>query len=142
MPEQHKAFQRLSTWVKPGGALLLRIPVFPNAAWDEFGVHWFQLDAPRHFYLHSIDSLNLVAAKAGFEAVKVTYDSKGSQFWGSEQYKQGITHREPKSHAESPNDSIFTTEQLHEYDRKSLAANQARHGDSACFLFRKTPSTP
>ncbi len=140
MPDQHQAFKRLSTWVKPGGALLLRIPVFPNAAWDEFGVHWFQLDAPRHFYLHSIDSLNLVAAKAGFEAVSVTFDSKGSQFWGSEQYKQGITHREPKSHAESPNDSIFTSEQLHEYDRKSQAANQAGHGDSACFLFRKIQS--
>jgi SAM-dependent methyltransferase len=140
MPDQHQAFKRLSTWVKPGGKLLLRIPVFPNAAWDEYGVDWFQLDAPRHFYLHSVESLRLVAAKAGFEEVSINFDSKGSQFWGSEQYKQGIPHRSPGSHAESPNDSIFSAEQLREYDRKSQKANREQHGDSACFLFEKKHS--
>ena len=137
MPDQHSAFKRLAGWVKPGGKLLLRIPVYPNAAWDEYGVHWFQLDAPRHFYLHSEESLRLVAAKAGFEDFWVHYDSKGSQFWASEQYKQGITHRAPTSHAESPKDSIFSAEQLREYDRKSQEANRANHGDAACFLFQK-----
>ena len=141
MPDQHVAFERLSRWVKPGGMLLLRIPVFPNAAWDEFGVHWFQLDAPRHFYLHSVESLDLVANRAGFERVNVTFDSKGSQFWGSEQYRRGITHREPTSHAESPEDSIFSAEQLKEYDRKSVAANQNNHGDSACFIYQKASGT-
>ena len=141
MPDQHKAFARLSRWVKPGGVLLLRIPVFPNAAWDEFGVHWFQLDAPRHFYLHSLESLDLVAQQAGFERVSVTFDSKGSQFWGSEQYSRGITHREPSSHAESPKESIFSSEQLKEYDRKSVAANQDNHGDSACFIYRNASHT-
>ena len=140
MPDQHRAFKRLAQWVKPGGKLLLRIPVYPNAAWDEYGVNWFQLDAPRHFYLHSEESIRLVADQAGFEDYWVHYDSKGSQFWASEQYKQGIFHRSPTSHAESPSDSIFSTEQLREYARKSREANRAHHGDAACFLFQRKAS--
>lgn len=43
---------------------LLRLLIVPSQAWREYGVHWVQLDEPRHLYLHSVDSLRAVAANA------------------------------------------------------------------------------
>jgi len=44
------------TWelLKPGGICMLRIPTVTSWAWRHYGEDWVQLDAPRHFFLHSI----------------------------------------------------------------------------------------
>ena len=52
--------QRLAT----GGTVIIRIPWAESRLWREFGVTWFQLDAPRHFSLFTRRSLELVAAEA------------------------------------------------------------------------------
>lgn len=46
---------------RPGGAVLIRTPVVPSFAWDEYGVDWVQLDAPRHLSLHSVRSMDFAA---------------------------------------------------------------------------------
>ena len=55
----------------------------------------------------SIRRDRLVAARAGFEDYcPLRLQRIPTQ--ASEQYKQGIFHRSPTSHAESPKDSIFS----------------------------------
>ena len=38
----------------PGKFLLIRIPLVSSFAWKKYSTHWVSLDAPRHFYLHSL----------------------------------------------------------------------------------------
>ncbi len=74
----------------PRGAILVRTPLVDSAAWDQYGINWVQLDAPRHFFVHSLASVKLLASQVGLEVRRVVHDSRGFQFWGSEQYLRDI----------------------------------------------------
>jgi SAM-dependent methyltransferase len=127
------AFERL----RPGRFLLLRIPVADCYAWRHYGVNWFALDAPRHFYLHTEKSIGLLAQRTGFTVERVQYDSGAHQFWGSEQYLRDIPHRSPTSYEENPKASVFSPAEIAEYTRRSHELNAQRDGDSACFYLRR-----
>lgn len=32
------------------GTCLIRIPIVDSWAWENYGVNWIQIDAPRHFF--------------------------------------------------------------------------------------------
>ncbi|MFT2010391.1 class I SAM-dependent methyltransferase [Pontibacter sp. 13R65] len=78
----------------PDGTCVIRIPTVSSYAWEHYSTDWFQLDAPRHFFLHSIESMNVLAGKAGLEVVDVVYDSTAAQFIHSEKYRQDIPLQE------------------------------------------------
>jgi 2-polyprenyl-3-methyl-5-hydroxy-6-metoxy-1,4-benzoquinol methylase len=71
------------------GFTLIRIPV-ANYAWENYGVNWYQLDAPRHFFLHTEKSMQILANKGRFKLLKIIYDSTALQFWISESYSKYI----------------------------------------------------
>ena len=79
--------------VAPGGVCVVCIPV-TGWAWQHYGTNWVQLDAPRHLFLHSRKSFEMVAAASGFRVDQVVFDSNEFQFWGSECYQRGIPLRE------------------------------------------------
>lgn len=136
MPDQDGVLGAAARLLAPGGALLIRIPVI-GFAWREYGVDWFQIDAPRHFYLHSRKSLELVAGRAGFRIDKAIYDSKASQFWASEQYRRDIPHRSAGSHNENPRGSLFPAAEIRAFARRSRELNRAQDGDAACFILKR-----
>jgi len=90
MPDQLDTLCAAARLLSEGGLCLIRIPTVSSYAWGHYGVHWVQLDAPRHFYLHSVKSMTMLAAQACLRIEKIVYDSSGFQFWGSEQYLQDI----------------------------------------------------
>jgi SAM-dependent methyltransferase len=90
MPEQNQAFDSISKLLFPDGTALIRIPLADSYAWEHYGENWVQLDPPRHLYLHSRDSLGLLAEKHGFTISNVVYDSAKFQFIGSELYLRDI----------------------------------------------------
>lgn len=136
MPDPHAVLRSAAERLTPTGCLLIRIPLASSHAWRHYGVDWFQLDAPRHFYLHGRKSLQLLADQTGFGIDRVIYDSKASQFWGSEQYARDIPHRSERSHAEDPTRSIFSPRKIREFSRRSRALNRSEDGDAACFFLR------
>jgi SAM-dependent methyltransferase len=136
MPEQDQVLKAAARLLAPGGALLIRIPVI-GFAWREYGVDWFQIDAPRHFFLHSRKSLEMVAGRADFRIHRTIYDSKASQFWASEQYRKDIPHRSPESHNENPRASLFPAAKIREFAQRSRALNRAQDGDAACFILKR-----
>src|SRR6185437_9012453 len=75
--------------LSPNGLCLIRIPV-AQWAWRHYGVNWVQLDAPRHFVIHTHESMIMAAEQAGLNIVNVEYDSTAFQFWGSELYRKDI----------------------------------------------------
>lgn len=74
MPEQQKALRDVYGVLKSKGCLMIRIPVL-GEAWDLYQGNWVQLDAPRHLFLHTVKSLELLALQTGFEVRKTLFDS-------------------------------------------------------------------
>lgn len=137
LPEQQRTLQKTYNLLKPGGTALLRVPTVSSYAWQHYGVNWSQLDAPRHLFLHSVDSIRSLAEQTGFTVDKVIYDSNAFQFWGSEQYEQDIALRSENSYAENPDKSPFSQKDIKAFERRSRELNAVDQGDQAAFYLHK-----
>lgn len=110
------------------GVLLIRIPVVDTYAWRKYGMNWWQVDAPRHFFLHSVKSMAWLADHSGFKLDKVVFDALDNQFVNSEKYMRGMSLCETLSLDEKTKRGI---------KRKTKELNRAQDGDQACFFFKK-----
>jgi len=132
--DQISSLEAARQLLKRAGLCVISIPIVSSEAWERYGVNWVQLDAPRHYYLHSIKSMKLLAAKAGLELRKTVYDSSSFQFWGSEQYMKDVSHCSERSYAMNPEKSMFSKKQILAFEKKAIALNKIGRGDSATFL--------
>jgi SAM-dependent methyltransferase len=139
MPDQVRALSEVAALLNPNGFVLIRVPI-KSQAWDVYGESWVQLDAPRHFYLHTEKSLEWAAAEAGLGLVKKQYDSTGFQFWGSEQYLLDIPLADPRS-VQNGGDN-FGAGKLAQFERQARVLNKEGKGDQAAFLLKKLPPAP
>jgi SAM-dependent methyltransferase len=121
----------------PGGWLVLRMPVVPNAAWARYGACWVGLDAPRHLHLFTCAGLEALARRAGFEPVRVDFDSTELQFWASEQYRNGIALFDRRSWGVDPAASALGRVRVAGWRREAERLNRDRAGDAAAFLLRR-----
>ncbi len=129
-----KAVHRL---LAPGGRCVIRIPTVSSYAWQHYKTNWVQLDAPRHFYIHSIESMRILAGQAGLELESVVYDSSAFQFWASEQYAADIPLVDSRSYSVSPANSRFTNEQIAAFEKRAIELNQSELGDQAAFYLAR-----
>jgi SAM-dependent methyltransferase len=97
MPDQLKAAQNLFRLTAPGGKCVVRIPTVDSWAWKKYGVNWVQLDAPRHLYLHSRNSIEKLLEAAGFKMVRTVDDSHAIQVLGSEKIERGLSLIDPQT---------------------------------------------
>jgi SAM-dependent methyltransferase len=117
-----------------GGQILVRIPLSDSKTALEYGDKWVQLDAPRHFFLHSRKSLSLLAEKAGLRVEKVVYDSEAFQFIGSELYRRGgISLNEFYADYAQNYSRFFNKGDEHAYQQRANELNLAGQGDQAGF---------
>lgn len=128
MPNQLQVLQQARGLLAPGGMLVVRVPVAGGAAWRTYGADWVQLDPPRHFYVHSPNSLRHVAKQAGFAVRSLKHDSTGLQFWGSELYRQDIPLTDPRSPAKG-SEAVVPASARAEYDRAAERLNAQGDGD-------------
>jgi SAM-dependent methyltransferase len=115
--------------LNPGGAVVIRIPIVDSMAWEKYGVNWVQLDAPRHFFLHTNKSIQILSRQTGFELADVIYDSWELQFFGSEKYLKDIPLVDKKE--------IFSQTEMEQFKNEAQRQNQAKQGDQACFYLIK-----
>ena len=135
LPDQASVLRDVRRLLAPDGLLMIRIPVTGGAAWRAYRENWVQLDAPRHYYLHSERSFRLLADQAGFDMVSLEYDSFGLQFWGSEMYLRDIPLMDPRSPVHSGT-SLFSPAEMAGYEARAAGLNQARDGDQIVTLMR------
>jgi SAM-dependent methyltransferase len=130
MADPLRVLQQTAALLAAGGRCLIRIPIL-GWAWKHYGVDWAQLDAPRHFFLHSERSFRLIAQTAGLNVVRLTYDSNEFQFWASELYLRGIpflTFLE-----KGAPEAVFSKSRLRGFRRRAVELNSQGRGDSAVF---------
>lgn len=123
--------------LNPSGVAMIRIPTVSSYAWKHYRENWFQLDAPRHSFLHSKKSMEILAKESGLIIKDCYYDSSAMQFWASEQYQQDIPLMSEKSYAQNPKGSIFSAEQIREFATRSEQLNNEGQGDQIVFILGK-----
>lgn len=131
IPDQHLIMESVQQLLSGHGKLLIRIPVCSSYAWEHYGHNWVQLDAPRHLYTHSRKSIELLAARHGFQCRHTYFDSYELQFTGSERYLRGISLIDGKD------DNHFTADQIQRYREMAEILNREERGDQAAFIFTR-----
>jgi len=137
IPDQRATLQNAHRLLARGGTCIIRIPLVDSLVWERYGVHWVELDAPRHLYLHTQASLAQLAIKTGFDVVRTQHDSTEFEFAGSEQYLAGIPLTAPNSFWINPLDNIFTEEQMNQFRELAGQVNLEGRGGRAAFYLRK-----
>ncbi len=136
MDEQEAVLNKLYSLLKPKGILLLRIPVVSKPLMEIYNENVVSLDPPRHLYIHSAKSIEMLAKKAGFTIVKKVYDANEFSFWASEQYKMGISlNNNPESHLVK---KLFSDAQLAQWRSQISKLNSQEQSDNlAIYLTKK-----
>lgn len=128
--------QELYRLLAKNGCLLIRVPVIDTYAWQHYGVHWVQIDAPRHQFIVSVNSMRILAEKTGFTIQTIEFDSNEFQFWGSELYQKNIPlvvyQNDSKLQA-----TLFSEAQMRQYRKRAEQLNCDLNGDQACFYLFK-----
>jgi SAM-dependent methyltransferase len=141
MPDPLAALKNVKRLCAPRGAILIRIPVAGCLAWKEYGIDWYQIDAPRHLVVPSRRGMEILAERAGLRLFRVDFDSDETQFCCSEQYRQGIPLKDPRSYTapqrSTSEPDLFSPSQISSFKAKAREANINGDGDQACFYFRK-----
>jgi 2-polyprenyl-3-methyl-5-hydroxy-6-metoxy-1,4-benzoquinol methylase len=118
--------------LKKGGYALIRMPTVSSYAWQHYKENWVQLDAPRHIFLHSLESMKILAEKSGLIIRDIVFDSTDFQFWASEQYIRDIPLNDPRSYARDRGAGLFTEAQIKEFQQKAAQLNAQKQGDQVC----------
>ena len=128
MQQQSEVFKDIRAHLKTNGFVVISIPVL-GYCWGRYGVNWVGLDAPRHFYLHTKSSIDILCQEAGFRMIHMRFDSQADQIIGSEQYLRGIPLFDEKSYFANPKASIFSRQEINAFKRLAMTVNQQDNGD-------------
>lgn len=133
IPNQLETLFKVREILSKKGGCLIKMPIKTEYIWSLYGVNWVQIDAPRHFFIHTLKSFEFLVRKSGMIVQDVIFDSSEFQFWSSEQYQRDIPLMAEKSYLLNPNASIFTKKQIKEFKEMSEELNKKNQGDKAVF---------
>lgn len=133
IPDQLETVAKVRRLLAPGGVCVIRMPVKTEYIWGLYNVDWVQIDAPRHLFIHTTKSFQVLANHARLGMNNVVFDSAEFQFWGSEQYRRDIPLLAKNSYAVNPGASIFTPEQIKGFAKRAEELNKSGQGDQATF---------
>jgi 2-polyprenyl-3-methyl-5-hydroxy-6-metoxy-1,4-benzoquinol methylase len=137
IPKQLEILQTLRELLNDDGIVLIRIPIADSYAWEHYKENWVQLDAPRHYFIHSMKSIKKLVEQAGFKIKNFYYDSTEFQFWGSEQYIKNIPLFDQYSFIVNPKNSIFSVQDIEDFSQKAASLNKENKGDQVVLYLSK-----
>ena len=123
-----KCFENL---VKDDGLILLRIPVKSKYVWEKYGVNWYQIDAPRHLFLHTIESFKILCNQTNLVIEDIIFDSSYLMFTDSEKYSRNISMRDKEWDSYQ-----FSTQDLNFFKEKVISLNREKNADQAIFILK------
>ena len=116
------------------GAIVISIPIAGSNAFDKFGKYWVQLDAPRHLFIHTKKSIEMMAEKAGLKIERIDYDSTAFQYIGSLQVMRGQTRKEHRKIRGLIEYAILSSIK---YNGQTMEDNKNGRSDQATFVLKK-----
>lgn len=137
MPNPVEVLKEISTRLRENAQVIIRIPNASSYAWRKYKENWVALDAPRHLFIPTTNSMEHLVESTGFILHKLYYDSYSFQFWASEQYQNDIPLMDPRSYNVNPKRSIFDQIQIQRFTEISNELNEQKKGDQACYILKK-----
>jgi len=141
MDNQLEILTNFNRLLDKNGTIILRIPIVDSLAWKEYNVNWYNMDPPRHLYIHSYESLNIILKKAGLNVVNVYHESNWLSLFHSDCYKNDITYVD--SFLLKNRFKILLNKLLKYkfYIDKNKHINENEESDLVCFILRKIKKT-
>lgn len=136
MPAPSHALAEMRRLLVPAGRLLIRIPVADSYAWRRYGVNWVNLDAPRHLFLHTTESIRRLAAQNNLTISGIVFEGNPSQFIASDQYERDIPLADPRSVYAGGFRRWVGMWRAHRLSARVDDLNREGQGDWACFELR------
>lgn len=136
VPNPKAVLRKVYDILKPDSYVIIRVPIADSFAWQHYGTHWVQIDAPRHFFLHTRKSIETLAKQTKFNVEEVICDSTAFQFVGSELYKKNLSLRDETGARKRSN--YFTRMQINQFRKQASVLNAEHKGDQACFYLYKS----
>ncbi len=137
MPFQEQVIQKISSLLAPNGKALIRIPIYSEPLMEKYGMNLVSLDAPRHLFIHSIQSIERLLAKNHFKVNKKVYDAKAFSFTASEQYKMDISMYNDDRSYYLNNKDLFPPEVIKEHQQAIRILNKDEKSDTVCLYITK-----
>jgi len=132
-----ETLKNIKSLLAENGIIVIRIPVCDSYAYEKYKENWVQIDAPRHNFLHTNKSMNVLANLAGFDIFKIRDDSTYFQFIGSEQYKNNVSLLSKKSGVVSfIKKHILPSTQIKQYKKEAEQLNAVNRGDQRVFYLK------
>lgn len=125
-----ETLRRTRDLLKSNGIAVFRIPVMGGHGWKAYGTNWFGIEAPRHYFLHTVESMRILCEKAGLTIDKTIHDSKPFHYLMSDQYKSSkLSYGELRRNVSSQ-DIKTRWKEIHELNRLGK-------GDYMAFYIKK-----
>jgi 2-polyprenyl-3-methyl-5-hydroxy-6-metoxy-1,4-benzoquinol methylase len=137
MDEPLAVLQQLFKLLKKGKCLLIRTPVMGMYGWKKYGLHWMDLDAPRHVFVHSLKSMQLLTAQAGFELRKTVFDGNYMSLIGSDQYAKDIALPDDGSYMVNRSASGYSKRDIRKFKALNRLNDMQQQSDQAAFYLFK-----
>jgi SAM-dependent methyltransferase len=119
--------------LRPGGRILVRIPVLGGAAWEQHREYWVGLDAPRHICLHTKKSMEILAQRAGLRLASWRGECSRFHFYASEFYRRGLPLFDADGHETSLSKN-FTPAEIAQFDKAAADAFATGKSDQVAAL--------
>lgn len=140
MTEPLRVLLRLHELLLPGKYLLIRTPLMNMYGWKTYGVNWFALDAPRHIFIHTLESIQMLTEKSGFIISKIIFDTDPIDVIMSQQYQKDIASSDPASFLLHKKD-LYKKNVLENARRLVKKIDAENQGDQASFYLYKPKDT-
>jgi 2-polyprenyl-3-methyl-5-hydroxy-6-metoxy-1,4-benzoquinol methylase len=142
MEDPDQTLEHVKRLLAENGHCIIRIPMADSEAFDTYGENWGQLDAPRHCFLYTNKSIEILASRHGFVVQKLEDDSTAFQFVSSEQFLKDIPLNGFRSYYRPfyrkwlvP--SAISAGEVRKYHERSKELNKLGRGDQRVFYLRR-----
>ncbi len=128
IPNQWSTMRATARLLAPNGLCLIRIPTASSNVWEKYRTDWVELDAPRHFVIHSQNSLRILANGCGLQVSRLTCEEDGFGYWGSELYRRGLSLFDFTRGVFRQASDAFTAEDIMGFQAKAKDDNKTFRG--------------
>jgi 2-polyprenyl-3-methyl-5-hydroxy-6-metoxy-1,4-benzoquinol methylase len=137
MADPLETLRSISRLLASGGTIIIRIPISSSYGWRHYGVNWVGLDAPRHLFLHTYKSIDLLANQVGLAVSSVTHETDDGTFWASEAYARDISMNDPRF----PNSNILkrflSCREILRLRAEARKVNERLEADMVCLYLKR-----
>lgn len=141
MAQQTDQLKQISELLTPDGTCMIRVPIVSRGPWQRYGTNWAEIDAPRHFVLHSEMSLKLAAESAGLSLNCIQYESDAFAYAASELYSRGLSLYDNAANCRRQFESVFTASEQRQFQDLSKLHHVPGWAGRAAFFLTRTGCT-